>query len=84
MAKKDPACARYQLLKAHEDSGVQYAPGDILEFTCDEVAFLQAHDVIGQPTERAATRKRLSMPSCAGCGPTLVSVPAADAKADAA
>lgn len=65
-------CGHYELLKPHEDGGIEYHPGDVLDFTCDEATFLRPHGVIDQPTTRPVTKKRLVMSGCHGCGPTLV------------
>jgi hypothetical protein len=70
-----PECGHYELLKTHEDGGLEYALGDVLDFTCEEAAFLRLHGVIGEPTARPVTKKRLVMSGCHGCGPTLVTDP---------
>jgi hypothetical protein len=82
-----PECGRYELLKDHEDNGVPYHAGEVLEFTCEEVAFLKPHGVIWAPSPKPVTRKRLLLSPCAGCGAHLVSdadAMAADAAADTA
>lgn len=76
-------CGHYELLKAHEDSGIAYARGDVLDFTCEEAAFLRLHRTVDQPTTRPVTKKRLVMSGCHGCGPTLVTDPDPDADANA-
>lgn len=67
-----PECGHYELLKTHEDSGIEYQLGDVLDFNCEEAAFLRSHGVIGQPTTRPITKKRLVQSGCHGCGPTLI------------
>lgn len=70
-----PECGHYELLKKHEDSGIEYAPGEVLDFTCEEATFLRLHSVIDQSTTRPITKKRLVQSGCHGCGPTLITDP---------
>lgn len=80
-------CGRYELLKDHEDNSMQYRAGEVLEFNCQEAAFLKEHGVIWALSPKPITRKRLLLSPCAGCGGHLVNdaeAMAADALAEAA
>ena len=70
----DGECGKYELLKTHEDGDIRYQVGDVLEFNCEEAAFLKSHGVIWQLSDKPITRKRLVQSACAGCGSTLVNV----------
>ena len=74
-----PECGKYELLRDHEDASVLYKAGEVLEFNCEEAAFLKKHGVIWAPSDKPVTRKRLLASPCAGCGATLVNDPPAAA-----
>ena len=80
-----PECGHYELLRPLEDNSLQYNAGDVLEFNCEEAAFLKAHGYIWATSPKPLTRKRLIPSRCGGCGSTLINEPAPEsALADSA
>lgn len=75
MSIDNPKCGKYELLKRHEDAGIEYQAGEVLEFNCDEAEYLQAHGVIWDMSDKPVTRKRLVPSACGGCGSHLVTDP---------